>query len=358
MLANTPSALRPLVDNTHIDLQHVRRFVKQSDLPATVAERFAAENRAFEQGSGYLFLLAGPVESVVLTELEGYLRRALVLSEDQKPPIWTTYVPLLAPTSRPQATQWSASHWPTIYKKHNPFGPHPSIVERAEMEIIGDLDKWILMAHEVALSGAASGLGECIGAVVTFRSGGTSNALAVAADARWVGGRQSSNDNVMGHAALRAISMVAQKLKEAERRVAPADTSTLEMRESSLFLDSPLLPQEEAVFIGEAAPVGGYLCHNLDIYLTHEPCVMCSMALLHSRFGRVVFGRRMPKTGGLCGESDTASSGTVEDGTPSGLGHGLFWRKELNWSLLAWEASRRAPVNGNEKYIVDSTTQA
>eukprot|EP00474_Spongospora_subterranea_P004351 CRZ04809.1 hypothetical protein [Spongospora subterranea] len=42
-----------------------------------------------------------------------------------------------------------------------------------------------------------------------------------------------------------------------------------------------------------------YLCRHLDLYLSHEPCVMCSMAVLHSRFARVYYQQALKEWGGL-----------------------------------------------------------
>eukprot|EP00041_Stephanoeca_diplocostata_P033732 m.1121184 g.1121184 ORF g.1121184 m.1121184 type:complete len:249 (+) comp24398_c0_seq7:351-1097(+) len=42
-----------------------------------------------------------------------------------------------------------------------------------------------------------------------------------------------------------------------------------------------------------------YLCSGLDLYTTREPCIMCAMALLHARIGRVFYGSRLPSNGGL-----------------------------------------------------------
>lgn len=43
----------------------------------------------------------------------------------------------------------------------------------------------------------------------------------------------------------------------------------------------------------------GYLCTGMDLFILHEPCVMCSMALLHSRIGRVFYRDPSPGQGGL-----------------------------------------------------------
>ncbi|KAG6336756.1 hypothetical protein ID866_2325 [Astraeus odoratus] len=43
-----------------------------------------------------------------------------------------------------------------------------------------------------------------------------------------------------------------------------------------------------------------YLLTGLTLFITHEPCIMCTMALLHSRVKEVFYLRPMPRTGG-CG---------------------------------------------------------
>lgn len=42
-----------------------------------------------------------------------------------------------------------------------------------------------------------------------------------------------------------------------------------------------------------------YLCNGYDIFLYKEPCIMCSMALLHSRIRRVFFLKKNKEKGGL-----------------------------------------------------------
>jgi tRNA(adenine34) deaminase len=49
-----------------------------------------------------------------------------------------------------------------------------------------------------------------------------------------------------------------------------------------------------------AAILGNYRLPGCDLYVTLEPCAMCSGAMMHARLARVVFGAADPKTG-ACG---------------------------------------------------------
>jgi len=149
--------------------------------------------------------------------------------------------------------------------------------------------------------------------------------------------------NVMGHAVMRAIGMVGRKrlrcasqpissaAAKAESNFAAVGLEHDEQARDSFFLDLPLTPLEQEHYQKDNLKPDGYLCLKLEVYLTHEPCMMCSMALVHSRVGRVIFKHRMPKTGGLTAEMVRNDTG------PVGLGYGLCWRKELNWQFMCWE---------------------
>lgn len=245
-------------------------------------------------------------------------------------------VPALPPTSAEQAEDWSNRYWPTIYKNTNPYGPHPSVVARHSAEVASVAGKCLSLAEKVAEETFMSGLGIESGCVIVHQqtqTTGNASIIAVAGDARWVDvSRPDENvacgGNAAAHATLRAIGMVAMKRLSTARASRAVDSPTSAPTANSAVDDAlvvpPRTPIEICTFVLSDIDANGYLCTDLDIYLTHEPCVMCSMAILHSRFRRCVIGKRVVTTGGLTSDS--------------GLQHGIFWRPtELNWKMLAWE---------------------
>ena len=247
----------------------------------------------------------------------------------------TLTVPLFPPTSDEQAKQWSRSHWPTVYKRNNPFGPHWKIISHAEGEILDQAGNWINLARSAGDAVSRSLLGESIGAVIVDRNTDrTSLLIAAAGDARWgevTKDAQSGCGNVMAHAVMRAIGLVARKRRESTEQEASGEGG-LDL--SRIFADKPLTSVEKDAYSINGLAPGGYLCLGLEIYVTHEPCVMCSMAILHSRFARIVFRKQLPRTGGITAE--VASEELKAERQPH-LGYGLFWRPELSWKLLAWQ---------------------
>jgi len=49
-----------------------------------------------------------------------------------------------------------------------------------------------------------------------------------------------------------------------------------------------------------AGKLGNYRLPGCELYVTLEPCAMCSGAMMHARLARIVYGARDPKTG-VCG---------------------------------------------------------
>ncbi|KAL9615046.1 MAG: hypothetical protein Q9167_000469 [Letrouitia subvulpina] len=392
-------------------LQHLRRLVKPLDLPAYLPHGDAIDclegdgtgttqgeenilnphHNAVRRDSLSLYLLICYSSVLPLSTVTSALAALpAFLPPNPAPDVLTVPVPLNPPCSESQAQKWTSEYWPTMYKRHNPFGPQPSAVAKAESEIYPSAGRWMALASQAAEEAWEAGIGEKVGAVVVDRKSEQGpQAVAVAGDGRWNGKfgaergaveERGVGGNAMAHAVMRAIGMVARRRKDVAARSSrvPKQSSpplasdepqaaglTATEREhmkpvegeGSHFADQPLTPLEHHIYnLDDTIPPNGYLCLDLEIYITHEPCVMCSMAILHSRFGKVVFGVPMPQTGGMAAEAlrpDGSNTGEIEEEGTDGKGdddgksweaelpekrpyYGLFWRRELHWRLLAW----------------------
>jgi len=96
--------------------------------------------------------------------------------------------------------------------------------------------------------------------------------------------RQSSI-HPLRHAVLNVIRRIA------EYRASTSDAND----ETADALPSKIKPDMEGPRNGNH-----YLLTSLTLFTTHEPCIMCSMALLHSRVKEVFYLIPMERTGG-CG---------------------------------------------------------
>jgi tRNA(adenine34) deaminase len=85
------------------------------------------------------------------------------------------------------------------------------------------------------------------------------------------------------------------------------------------------------------AALGNYRLAGTALYVTLEPCLMCTGAIFHARIARIVFGARDPKSG---------VAGSVLDLYASGLNHhavveGGLLQEECGALLTAFFAARR-----------------
>jgi len=392
-----------------------------------------------------LHLLIAPKTAIELITIYGILRRLLFPSF---PEVSTIEVPLHASISQEQADEWSALYWPAIYKRGNPFGPHPPYVEQAINKTLPKVPEYMALAREAAKQALSSGNGIGVGALVVDPS--NEEVVAIAGDGRHMtfGGDERARGctwgNPLEHAVMRVVGMVAAKrklredleigtkvdaeegiamMKDRENTLRHIPSTGIEkayfysinkkqLASPAIFTDNsattPTTGEDTATLVdtekkerGDTSnsvcnhvyrstnlsvqgfkETGEYLCHNHIVYLTHEPCVMCSMALIHSRIGMVVIdGRKKagrPGWGGLyvggsqhfrpaeerrrqqrrAERKDNGGSGSeAEKSSDSGMGagYGLFWRKELNWKFLAFEwvengESLREEIDGHDFY--------
>jgi tRNA(adenine34) deaminase len=96
----------------------------------------------------------------------------------------------------------------------------------------------------------------------------------------------------------------------------------------SVAKSDPSAHAEIVALRAAGASLGNYRMPEATLYVTMEPCVMCTGAIVQSRVKRVVFGAYDKKAGAL---------GSVEDLSDS---RALNHRFEINGGVLADDSSR------------------
>ncbi|CAK7909355.1 tRNA-specific adenosine deaminase subunit Tad3p [[Candida] anglica] len=196
-------------------------------------------------------------------------------------------VPVGLPDTKELAQEWSAKYWPVSWKGN----PNHQFLKTARFNVGHEqkiVDRLVSLYREhqrpVTIIAREEG---------ATNTSGPHTILAEAVD--------RSEEHPLSHATMEAIAQVA----DAERGRRSADSP-----ESN---DNP--------------ETNAYLCHDLLVYTTHEPCTMCCMGLVHSRIRRVVFMKEMPKHGALASN------------------HQLGDMDGLNWKYDTWQWIRKEDID-------------
>ncbi|KAJ8282591.1 hypothetical protein COCON_G00051100 [Conger conger] len=189
-------------------------------------------------------------------------------------------IPAHPPLTRPQFEQ-ASRHWPTSFHEDKLLtvalkGQLFTADQKAKMQLF--------MMGAITAAKATQVLGmDAVGAVIVDPQ--SESVLATGHDCR-------GGTNPLHHAVMVCIDLVAQGQGGGTYKFdrypscqfsAPTLPPHQSSREISPSVDSLGLDQAEQSWVP-------YICTGYDLYVTREPCVMCAMALVHSRISRVFYG--------------------------------------------------------------------
>jgi len=228
------------------------------------------------------FILLGLVpESGVLPEP---LR---ILCENHQLEVQKTQVPKHACCSEDQVKSWSI-YWPSSIKTIIPSTPNANFFKDDQILQIKYFMEMAWRESQIAL---AEG-NRPVGCVLVSPQGKQWTILGT--------GRDSSSSHMLDHAAFNCINSIA-KIQVAEIQRNPAKDN------------------------------GDYLCTGCYFFTTQEPCIMCSMALVHSRIGAIFFHSPNPQHGGI------------------GSRFKVHCHKALNHHFMAYKCSFPLGISNNQE---------
>lgn len=298
-------------------LRHLRTFRKAREVTHVDVDGNALPANADTDRLAVLVAQYGPQSRDELVAL-----LAPALGDLAVPELYLVRVPVCAAPSRARLAEW-ASVWPCIFLPPgaglatgnalpgSDAARAATLVDRAQ-----DAARWKAphatdwiragFARCLAAARAAQVAGEIGCAAFVTEAPDTQGQVAIALDAH---DTRTRDAHPLRHAVPNAVRAVAEW--RASRRTGPVEDV--------------------------AANGQDYLLTGLSLFLTHEPCVYCAMALIHSRVQTVYFLFPAPRSGGFCGAhagpDGRAACLGGEDGGPyaiheqSGLNHRYdVWR--------------------------------
>lgn len=112
----------------------------------------------------------------------------------------------------------------------------------------------------------------------------------------------------------------------------------------------PSAHAEMAALRAAAKALGNYRLPGCELYVTLEPCLMCSGAIMHARLARVVFGACDPKTGACGSVVDAFANAQLNHHTRV---EGGVLEAECAHALKSFFAQRRAAIRTARQAAVE-----
>lgn len=184
-----------------------------------------------------------------------------------------------APLTRKQYNE-EGIFWPLYFKK--PSLEVVPLTDEEKKHAIQFLNYSIQIGKEF---GTCEG-----GCVLTFQN----NIVGISGDNR--------KNHPLHHAGMLAIEMVAYKLRNGikekykQNRIISNHTNKTTCKEHKLSVEEG----NKQTNINSDIIMDQYLCTNYFAYFSHEPCLMCAMAMVHSRVKCIIFDKTNINNGALC----------------------------------------------------------
>nr|XP_054758649.1 probable inactive tRNA-specific adenosine deaminase-like protein 3 [Lytechinus pictus] len=174
------------------------------------------------------------------------------------------YIPRVAPQTKAQFAE-ASKYWPTAYHEDKELsrllsGENFSSSDRES--VYKNILKAIRKADEATINGK-----EAIGALIVDPTSDTMLAMTSSIPGK--------GENPLQHAVMKCIDLVAHSQGGGAWPIC--------QESHFVSLDSMCNSDETP-----------YLCTGFDLYVTQEPCIMCAMALVHSRIRRVFYTNSHP----------------------------------------------------------------